>query len=50
MLICDDGHELICYEGRHCPACDRREEVNRLEREVERLNAELRAMEAACHE
>ena len=22
MILCSEGHEEVCYEGRTCPACD----------------------------
>ncbi len=22
MNLCDDGHEEVCFDGRHCPVCD----------------------------
>lgn len=37
MYLCSEGHEEICHESRRCPVCDRREEIDQLEREVERL-------------
>ena len=53
MNLCDKRHDQICYDGRDCPVCDRREEMDRLEREVERLNALVRQLadaEATCLE
>lgn len=22
MNLCDDGHEEVCFDGRHCPVCE----------------------------
>lgn len=48
MNLCSDGHAEVCYEDRHCPACELasskddeietlRERVRELEAEVEQL-------------
>jgi transcription initiation factor IIE alpha subunit len=34
MNLCSDGHEEICYEGRNCPACD-------IKFELEKANATI---------
>jgi HAMP domain-containing protein len=41
MDLCDDGHEEVCYEGRGCPMCDKQEEVERLQTEIESLRDQL---------
>jgi len=28
MNLCADDHDEVCYEGRHCPACEVRKEKN----------------------
>jgi hypothetical protein len=38
---CDEGHEAIAYNGRHCPVCLEQEAVEQLEREKERLEGEV---------
>ncbi len=45
MELCSDGHDEVCYETRHCPAClikDERDEwikeCKKLKADVERLN------------
>lgn len=27
MNLCRDGHEEICFEGRKCPLCDMRDDL-----------------------
>lgn len=22
MKLCEDGHDQICFDGRHCPCCE----------------------------
>lgn len=44
MNLCNDGHEEICYEGRNCPVCESKKEIDRLERETEDLRDEIKEM------
>lgn len=37
MNLCSDGHDEICFEGRHCPACSLIQEIEKLEKEVDCL-------------
>lgn len=30
MILCGDGHDEICYEGRSCPCCALKEEFESL--------------------
>lgn len=46
MNLCDDGHQSICYEGRQCPACDLRDELERSREQVEDLKDELQIASA----
>ena len=39
MNLCSSGHGEVCYEDRHCPACDVRE---RLQNEIDGLHDELK--------
>lgn len=48
MNLCSDGHDEVCYEGRHCPACTLKDErddyasqVAKLEKRVEDLDTQL---------
>lgn len=47
MYLCDDGHDEVCYEGKNCPVCDKKAEIDRLERETEKLRDEIRELEEA---
>ena len=38
MNLCSEGHDEVCYEGRSCPACDLRSD---LESQIKDLNNEL---------
>lgn len=29
MNLCSDEHDEVCYEGRYCPACSVRDEMER---------------------
>ena len=29
MNLCDDGHDEVCYESRHCPVCDAIKQIDR---------------------
>lgn len=45
MELCSDNHEEVCYEGRNCPVCAEREElqgeIDNLKSEVDGLNDEI---------
>ena len=44
MKLCEDGHDEICFEGgRHsdCPMCLADDEIKYLQKEIEKLQAEL---------
>ena len=44
MNLCDDGHAEVCYEGRNCPVCDAREEIDRYQRDIEDLWEAIREL------
>lgn len=41
MNVCDDGHQEICHEGRLCPVCTLRTEVEELENKITDLEQQL---------
>lgn len=49
MNLCSDGHDEVCFEGRICPLCHMRDEMNEeidtLREQVESLEAELEEKE-----
>lgn len=49
MNLCDDGHEEVCYECRHCPVCeiikDNKDYVERLTQDNEDLRRDLADVE-----
>ena len=50
MYLCSDGHDEICHEGKTCPACELVQEKRDLERQVERLQAEINDHECEVNE
>lgn len=42
MTLCDKQHDEVCYEGRSCPACAVRDE---LEGQIADLKLELKGVE-----
>ena len=49
MKLCSDGHDEVCYEAKHCPACDANKTSDQFEeslrdslREIDALKAEIR--------
>jgi hypothetical protein len=38
MILCDDGHDEVCYDGRNCPACELLKEIGK----IEEITADLR--------
>lgn len=46
MILCDDGHEEICYEVGHCPLCRAEESIRKLESDLEDSRVELQDAEA----
>jgi len=42
MNLCSDNHDEICYEGRYCPLCDMRDELDESITELEREINDLR--------
>jgi len=45
MEICSSGHDEICYDTRHCPACveidEKNSEIEDLKSEIENLKNQL---------
>lgn len=45
MNLCDDGHEEVCFDSRHCPVCeiikDYDDHVKTLKETVEDLTQQL---------
>ena len=35
MTLCDNGHDEVCYEGKYCPACKLKDEIDQLKIELE---------------
>lgn len=38
MKLCAYGHEEVCFEGRNCPVCDIRSDLNA---QIEDLNSQI---------
>lgn len=47
MNLCNEKHEEICFEGRKCPLCDMRDDLNH---EVDSLMKELDAIKTALED
>jgi hypothetical protein len=45
MNLCSDDHEEICWEGRICPMCELKKEIEKHEETIATLKAELKASE-----
>jgi len=43
MNLCSANHDEVCYEGRKCPVCDMREDLQSAIDELEKENASLKA-------
>ena len=41
MILCDDGHDEVCYEKGHCPVCEKIDEVENLEMKITDLESEI---------
>ena len=50
MNLCSDNHEEICYEGRQCPACALKEEIDAWEKENTELKLRIEELEEAAAE
>ena len=48
MDLCSDNHEEVCYEGRNCPVCEMRDEmqadINEQAKKIDSLNDEIESM------
>jgi len=44
MTLCDDGHEEICYEGRNCPVCEFKLQLEDLEQIISDKDQELQKL------
>lgn len=51
MNLCNNGHDEVCYEGRHCPACavadDLNRDISKLEEKIADLEYELKEAQEA---
>jgi hypothetical protein len=43
MNLCSDGHEEVCFEGRTCPACSLRDD---LEKRIDKLTDDINSLES----
>jgi len=47
MTLCSDGHEEVCYDGRHCPVCAKIDDLKELQGHLDRANEMIEALNAA---
>ena len=49
MDICSNGHDEVCYEGRKCPVCelknDLQYQIDEMQKIIDRQEVELEKME-----
>lgn len=45
MELCEDGHDLICYESRKCPACELLDTISNMEDQIYDLNEKNKELE-----
>jgi hypothetical protein len=49
MILCSEGHDEICYEGRSCPACELKDnlqyQIDEMQKIIDRQQIELEKME-----
>lgn len=49
MNLCDVGHDEVCYEGRHCPACtvaqEKDDEISQLNERIVELQSQVQELE-----
>jgi len=50
MKLCSDSHEEICYDSRHCPLCEAKEEIAQWEKEETKLKLRIEQLEEAAAE
>lgn len=45
MNLCDDGHDEVCFDGRHCPVCeiikDDKHYIDQLKETIDDLTQQL---------
>ena len=41
MELCSDGHNEVCYDGRFCPVCEKKDEIEEYKEEVDNLNTQI---------
>lgn len=46
MKLCDDKHDEVCYDSRHCPVCEKIEEIEQLEKTINDLEEKITETEA----
>lgn len=45
MTLCSKGHEEVCFESRHCPACEAVSERDELIKQVTQLESDYADLE-----
>jgi tetrahydromethanopterin S-methyltransferase subunit G len=50
MNLCDSGHDEVCYESRHCPACsiasEKDDEIASLNERIDDLKKHVEELES----
>jgi hypothetical protein len=54
MNLCNNDHDEVCYEGRHCPVCavadNKNGEINTLQDRISVLENQIGELEAELEE
>lgn len=45
MLLCSDGHEEVCYDGKQCPVCEAIQEKKDIEDDNLKLRLRIEELE-----
>ena len=45
MILCNEGHAEVCYEGKDCPACVLQADVDYANKEIETLEMKVSDLE-----
>jgi hypothetical protein len=44
LVLCDDGHDEVCYDARNCPVCEELKKISDLEDKIYDLTQEIKEL------
>ena len=50
MKLCNNSHDVVCFECEYCPVCNEREEVRSLVDEIDELEAKIEELKISVEE